>query len=199
MLKLAIEQCKLYRQALMTTDGRVKGLWKHIIGPQHEDLGYWSTSCGWAAAGIARVLATVLKWLKSRSWSDEIDSLTAWVKEILDGAIRTDDEDDTGLLRNYLDDQSWWGELAGTALLTSVVYRTAALLPDMFGKEYLDWADRKREVIAKHVNEETGIGAPTVNPRSHLQREKLWTGSPEGQCFLVLLHSAYRDFHSQKT
>lgn len=198
ILKAAIEQCKLYRDILITKEGRARGLWKHIVGSKHEDLGHWSTSCGWAAAGMMRVLATVLKWERSQKWNEEAESLISWIKEILDGAIRTDDEKETNLLRNYLDDNSWWGEVAGTALLGSVVYRMAVLASNVVGEKYLAWANRKRHAVAKHVDADTGIGAPTVNPRSHLQREKLWTGSPEAQCFLLMLHAAYRDFDSQK-
>ena len=38
-----------------------RGLWNHIVGPYNSDQRPWSTGNAWAAAGMARVLATVLK------------------------------------------------------------------------------------------------------------------------------------------
>lgn len=201
LLRVAVRQCTLYRQILQTnTTGTSAGLWHHIIGQANQDLGFWSTSNAWAAAGMSRVLATILRWPTSRGWTDEVNLLTTYIREILDAAMRTDDDNTTGLLRNYLDDTSWFGEISGTALFASVVYRMAILRPETFETvHYLDWANRKRLAVAKHVDDYTGIGKPAVNPLNHLQREPFMDGSPEGQGFLVLLHAAYRDFTCAKS
>jgi hypothetical protein len=55
--------------------------------------------------------------------SSQISSLKGWIQEILDGAMLSGF--DGGLLRNYLNDNSWFGEVSGTALLTAVAYRMA--------------------------------------------------------------------------
>lgn len=197
-LHTAILQCKLYRDILLSSDSQTAGLWHHIIGPAHKDLGFWSTSCGWAAAGMTRVLATLLKWHKSQHWEEEAQQLTEWIQEIVAGAAENDDEIESGLLRNYIGDESWWGEVAGTLLLASVVYRMAVLVPQVFDEHVLEWAEGKRAAVGRCVDLKTGIAGPVVNPRGHAQREKLEGGSPEAQSFLVLLHAAYRDWRESQ-
>ncbi|KAF2455442.1 hypothetical protein BDY21DRAFT_65950 [Lineolata rhizophorae] len=198
-MREAIDQCMLYHEVLSTGSlGKERGLWHHIVGPEKKDLGYWSTSNGWAAAGMARVLATMKKWKPTAAWKEEQQMLVCYIQEIIDGAMRTDDGSGDGLLRNYLGDESWFGEVSGTALLASVVYRVAVLEPEPYGDGswdgYLAWAHSKRAAVERHVDAATGIAAPAVQPLDHLLREPLMTGSPEGQSFVVLLYAAYRDW-----
>jgi hypothetical protein len=209
VLREAVRQCGLYREVLMVneTDGEYAGLWHHIVGPQKADGGLWSTGNGWAAAGMTRVLGTVLKapqGLFACGYGEEgmrreeaVRDLGGWIKEILDGAMRT--SMDGGLLRNYLDDPCngdghGFGEVSGTVLLASVAYRVAVLLPRVFGKVYVDWAEGVRDVIGDggHV---TGNGTvvPTVNPLGWGDTRPYTAGSPEGQCFVVLMYAAWRD------
>lgn len=94
-------QCKLYRSALQ--DGSTK-LWKHIPG---QDDGLWGTGefrttkrpffwypiadengrcCAgnaWAAAGMARVLATILASSSASTMSSQVSDLATWINEIL--------------------------------------------------------------------------------------------------------------------
>lgn len=130
-IKKAIMQCLAYRQALKpntSSDAVSAGTWQHILGPEHEDLGLWSTGNGWAAMGMARVLATLLHWpptaVEANAQIAQADLFT-WIGEILQGAMSSPKED--GLLRNYLNDTTWFGEVSGTALLTATVYRVAAM------------------------------------------------------------------------
>lgn len=44
----AVRQCGLYRDILKTSNTLN---WRHIIGPQSQDTGLWSTGNGWAAYG----------------------------------------------------------------------------------------------------------------------------------------------------
>lgn len=125
-IKTAIMQCFLYRQVLKPND---TGLWKHIVGPENQDLGLWSTGNGWAAYGMLRVLAALchVEKLKTDSNADIAKAdLFHWVGEILNSAMRAG-KDENGLLRNYLDDETWFGETSGTSLLTAAVYRLAVL------------------------------------------------------------------------
>ncbi|KAK7034656.1 hypothetical protein VNI00_012298 [Paramarasmius palmivorus] len=193
LIKEAVEQCKLYREVLLSSSPR---LWKHIVGNLHPDPGHWSTGNAWAAAGMTRVLATVLRApsyvvsaSQKRTWANE---LTSMIKEIVDGAITSPDDD--GLLRNYLDDTTWFGEISGSSLISAVVYRMAILQPDVFARDtYLEWADATRETLGEgHVTEE-GIVRPAVNPLGWDDREPFVTGSPEGQNFVVLMYAAWRD------
>ncbi|KAJ7122819.1 hypothetical protein C8R44DRAFT_784628 [Mycena epipterygia] len=186
-------QCGLYRQVLQS-GGRV---WKHIIGPQSQDTGLWSTGNGWAAAGMTRVLATIIKApvAASASWrSVAITDLTRWIQEILDGAMGFSMED--RLLRNYLNDTSGdghgFGEISGSTMLAAVAYRMAVLRPSNFGHKYISWADGIRTTMALHITS-TGIATPAVNPLNWGDTTPFTAGSPEGNNFVVLMYAAWRD------
>lgn len=193
LMKEAVRQCELYREVLMITSGPKKGLWKHIVGPSEmADEGVWSTGAAWAAYGMVRVRATISGWRPSNeTMALEIQHLDQWIGEILDGAIRTDD-DDSGLLRNYLGDSEWFGETSGTALLAAAVYRMTVLNPAAFSQaKYIDWAHEKRKAVLERVDDD-GFAYPAVNPLRHASKEPI-KESPEGESFLLMLGSAWRD------
>ncbi|KAF7369524.1 hypothetical protein MVEN_00282200 [Mycena venus] len=215
LLETAYRQCGLYREVvLFNSDASTfspvgtsptNGSWHHIVGPQSADPGLWSTGNGWAAMGMARVLATILKApvAKGTSWrADAISDLTAWIKEIIDGA-RGQSVDD-GLLRNYLNDISGdghgFGEISGSSMLAAVAYRMVVHAPEAFDAEtYVAWADGIRAVLGgddaagnPHVTEE-GIVTPAVNPLGWSDTAPWTAGSPEGNNFVVLLYAAWRD------
>ena len=204
LLLEAAEQCVLYRQILQAnTTATYKGVWEHIIGANSQDLGLWSTGNAWAAAGATRVLATVMKApiAYSCSWRSEvIEKLTEVIKEIVDGAMNS--PPDGGLLRNYLNDTvtaHGYGEISGSSLLASVVYRMAVLQPAYFTWEYIEWAEGIRTLLGQndahgnpHVTAD-GIVTPAVNPLNWYDTTPFTKGSPEGQNFVVLLYAAWRD------
>ncbi|KAK8035782.1 hypothetical protein PG991_001855, partial [Apiospora marii] len=241
LLGEALRQCGLYRDVLgvplVGGDGgsgvgngsvgafAAGGLWHHIIGPETQDLGIWSTGNAWAAAGMMRVLATALKFpqpknnnssISSNNTSEEeekrrdvdtgIKTVKSIVRDILDAAIALDDaEPAEPLLRNYLNDTSWFGELSGTTLLTATVYRLAVLAPDEFGdggngnnnnssnsSKYVKWADAKRSEIISRIDDR-GLLAPVVNPLDWGDRTP-GAESPEAQSFAVLMFAAHRDY-----
>ncbi|KAK8055647.1 hypothetical protein PG993_000874 [Apiospora rasikravindrae] len=228
LLAEVLRQCSLYRDVLGVplksgggsggeNDGSAAGgLWHHIIGPQTQDLGIWSTGNAWAAAGMTRVLATALKFpdhdnnddgtkkkkkKKSRNLDAGIQTVKTMVRDILDAAIALDAaEPDEPLLRNYLNDTTWFGELSGTTLLAATVYRLAVLVPDEFGggdnksNKYVEWADAKRPEIVSRVDAR-GLLSPVVNPLDWGDRAP-GTESPEAQAFALLLFAAYRDYQA---
>ncbi|KAJ6567249.1 hypothetical protein DFH09DRAFT_918766 [Mycena vulgaris] len=195
LLHQAYVQCGLYRQILLSQpDG---GVWEHIIGPQNQDTGLWSTGNAWAAAGMARVLATIMKApiAASAGWrGDAIADLTRWIQEIIDGAMGF--STDTGLLRNYLDDTSGdghgFGEISGSSMLAAVAYRMVILRPFDFGQKYISWADGIRRTMALHITS-NGIATPAVNPLNWGDTVPFTAGSPEGNNFVVLMYAAWRD------
>jgi rhamnogalacturonyl hydrolase YesR len=200
MVREAVEQCRLYRDIL----GTEKGLWKHIVtvgeratGEREEDdAGLWSTSNGWAAAGMTRVLAAISGSGFDVEVREEQRLLAEMIEEIVHGAMVAD-TDDSGLLRNYIDDESWFGEVAGTALLAANAFRMAVLAPTIFDAPYTDWALRKMEAVGRCVDVKTGIAAPLVNPLKESQRTPLSGPSPEGQAFVVLMYAAWRDWKNE--
>lgn len=204
LLATAVQQCLLYREVLGVPPDAdsAAGLWHHIIGPESQDLGIWSTGNAWAAAGMTRVLATAKKAPSSTLLSDsssaaadtDTDGLESAIRAILDGAIALDDEP---LLRNYLNDTAWFGELSGTTLLAATAYRMAALAPATFGVEagaggYVAWADAKRREVTARIGTD-GLLYPVVNPLDWSDRTPA-AESPEAQSFAVLLFAAYRDY-----
>jgi len=197
LLRVAVQQCLLYRDVLAVPqqqDPRAGGLWHHIDGPHTEDLGIWSTGNAWAAAGMTRVLATARKSHSATALASDLEGLVTAIKHILDTAIALDNaEPNEPLLRNYLNDSSWFGELSGTTLLTATTYRLAKLEPKTFGKSsYVKWADAKRKEVVKRINNE-GLLSPVINPLNWGDRTPA-TASPEAQSFAVLMFAAYRDF-----
>ncbi|KAL1795109.1 hypothetical protein ACET3X_006925 [Alternaria dauci] len=195
MVKESVRQCELYHEVL----GTQKGYWKHIANAAgvrnvKSDDGAWCTSNAWAAAGMARVLATLRKSQYGSKTEEEQMTLLQMTQDILDGAIQAD-TDTSGLLRNYLDDETWFPEVAGTALMAATAFRMAVLEPALFEKRYTDWAISKLDAVSRHIDEETGIAAPVVNSLNEGQRTPLKGVNPEGQAFIVSLYAAWRDWN----
>lgn len=194
LVRESVRQIELYRDVLVIKEGKRKGLWRHIVGPDNPDPGAWSTGNGWAAYGMLRVRATITAgWEKaSTAMTKEVAALDSYVLELLEAVIRTDD-DDSGLLRNYLSEEKWWPEAAGTTLLTASAYRMVMFMePSKRRTKLIKWADSKRKAVAAHVNDD-GIVMPTVNPYGHNQELPSEGYSPEAAAFLLLMGSAWRD------
>jgi rhamnogalacturonyl hydrolase YesR len=198
LLTLSVHQCTLYSSILQ----HPSGCWSHIIdapGTAHlstkQDPGLWSSSNGWAAAGMSRVLSTIRHASPSfrSSLAEEEKRLVQMIKGIISGA-RNFDTHPSGLLRNRLDDESWFGEVAGTALIAATAFRMAVLEPDVFDSTYTEWAMRKMDNIEGCVHQSSGIVAPVVNPTSDEQCTPLVGVSPEAQAFVVMMYAAWRDW-----
>lgn len=200
------------------------GLWVHIIGPRTADPGIWSTGNAWAAAGMMRVLATLAKAPgdmfvnePSASKQGQGDSLThgwkkkamedigATIRAILDASILLQSKNSDksgGLLRNYMDDPTWFGEISGSTLLASVAYRLVSLkeypLQHSTAAKYIKFAESIRLTLrhrksGNHVTN-NGTVTPAVNPLGWGDRQPWTAGSPEGQNFVVLMYAAWRDW-----
>lgn len=191
ILKEAAHQCEKYAEVLKTESGA----WLHIVGQPDttNDRKLWSTGNGWAAAGMARVLATMRKSSFKKETRQEQQALVGLIKNIVDGS-RHFDTDSSGLLRNYLNITTWFGEISGTSLIAATVFRMAVLEPKVFDKSYTDWAKAKMKVVYSKIDKDTGIVAPAVNPLDWGDTRPFVTGSPEGQSFVVLLDAAHRDW-----
>ena len=193
LLKESALQCQYYHDVLI----QPSSTWMLIIGPEVQDYALWSTGNGWAAAGMSRVLATLKKSPLASKTKKEQSSLVSMIQQILDGTIALD-TDNSGLLRNYLNDTTWWGEISGTSILAATALRAAKLEPKVFGKKYTNWAVEKMHQVNKRIDasegENKGIVSPAINPLNWHDKTPYTSGSPEGQSFVVLLHAAYRDW-----
>ncbi|KAM6492170.1 hypothetical protein JOM56_011894 [Amanita muscaria] len=210
LLQEAVNQATEYRQILRANNTPCVGAWEHIVGPASADPGLWSTGNAWAAAGMTRVLATVLKApvaQEDSGWQQwAVDALSGYIQEILDAAIEAPTED--GLLINYWNDAvntdgHGYGEISGSSLLASVAYRLAVLKPAGLSPakvaSYASFGDKIRNVLGgkdsqgkPHITA-NGTATPAVNPLNWYDTTPWTAGSPEGNNFVVLLYTAWRD------
>jgi hypothetical protein len=194
LLKEAARQCKLYHDVLEQQSGP----WLHIKSKTSSgngvtnDLALWSSGNGWAAAGMSRVFATMQKSPYNSQTTTEQSQLSGMIKDILDGAISMD-IDSSGLLRNYLNDSSWFAEISGTSILAATALRMAKLDPGNFGSHYVDWAAKKKQAVDGHIDTGSGIVSPAIDPLDWHNRNQYTSGSPEGQSFVVLMYAAWAD------
>ncbi|KAJ7142603.1 hypothetical protein C8R44DRAFT_974264 [Mycena epipterygia] len=190
LLETAYLQCGLYRSVLLfssnTSDTafllhslRPPTAAGTTVGPQSAEPGLWSTGNGWAAAGMARVLAAVLKapvTLNTAGCDTTITDFTPWIQEIVEGARAA--PADLGLLRNHPDDTTpgyGFGEISGSALIAAVAYRIVVLTPEAFN------ADTDAQVNPHVTQNGTATGYGAVDG-----------GESEGNNFVVL-YAAWRD------
>ncbi|KAG6836794.1 hypothetical protein H0H93_003040 [Arthromyces matolae] len=227
-LQEAVYQCSAYRQILhyntSSLDATFTGLWDHILGPTYNvDAGLWSTGNAWAASGITRVLATVIKapqikgsthneTLSIAQWRESAKGeLTTLVKEIIDAVIDSGEASyENGLVRNYFNNPTIFGETSGSSLFAAVIYRLVVLLPNVFGKsspagkKYINWAEGIRKTLGGTfvapdgtnmtlVDRTNGTVRPAVNPLGWGDTAPFMTGSPEGQSMVTMLYAAWRD------
>ncbi|KAG6910742.1 hypothetical protein DXG01_008274 [Tephrocybe rancida] len=221
-LQEAVFQCQAYRNILhynaTSPNATFTGLWEHILGPYYNgDTGLWSTGNAWAAAGMTRILATVIKAppfstdnatepAEIIQWrSTAITTLTTLIKEIIDAVIDAGDASyDGGLARNYFNNPTIFGDTSGSSLFAATVYSLVVLRPKVFGKKYVVWAEGIRKTLGgsfvdangttfTHVDANNGTARPAVNPLAWADVKPWMAGSPEGQSFVVLLYAAWRD------
>lgn len=186
LLQLAYDQCRLYRNYLRDASG----LWKHIVlGDEgSQDLRHWGTGNAWAAAGMMRVLQTIMHSDQARQFDAQQGDLIAWIREIL--AASWANQQPSGALTNVIDDPSTFPDSSSTALLAAVTYRYAVLTSD---DSLIPAANRALNFIRQNVNPD-GWLLQTVDPETFYTASSPGTFSPEGQAFVLLLHAAWKDF-----
>jgi rhamnogalacturonyl hydrolase YesR len=194
LLQEVVRQCELQREVLQD---RESGLWKHVVGPQKPDPGFWSTGNGWAVCGLVRVYAAVRKFrtMLPETVPEYLESqLEEFIKSIIRGAVSSDAGD--GLLRNYLNDASYCGEKAGTAAIASAIFRMAVLKRSAVSDEEVAWAETMVGAVLSNLAKD-GTIAPVVNPLTSRDRVPQF-GSAEGQAFTLYLIAAQRDWHKHE-
>jgi hypothetical protein len=96
------------------------------------------------------------------------------------------------LLRNYIDDDSSFGEACGTTLLAATTYRMAQYrLLGPNSSHLLSKADQARKAIYENNIDSQGWLYPVVNPLDWSQEG---SHSPEGQAFVLMMEAAFRDY-----
>ncbi|KAI0832503.1 Six-hairpin glycosidase [Trametes gibbosa] len=186
LLKIAYQQCKLYRQYLRDSSG----LWKHIVLGSWQDNHHWGTGNAWAAAGMLRVLETIRHSNLASKMKNEQADLKSWINEVVSASWQH--QHSNGTLFNYIDESDSFADSSSTALLASVTYRMAALTGDT---SQLSAADKAYNLIKSSVDS-GGWLRNTVDPLTFNTASAPSGHSPEGQAFVLLLQSAYRDYHA---
>jgi hypothetical protein len=144
-------------------------------------------------AGLSHVLATSKKWGPTQDDVDFQKELVEIIKEICNGVIAVD-HDTSGLLRSSLKDKLSLGDVGGTALMAASVFRMAILEPEIFGRKYLTWAEKKSQAVFEHFDFVSGIASSLPTPFKESQQEPLVTGSSDTQSYVILLFAARRDY-----
>lgn len=184
----------LYSAVLCTPDG----LWRHIANDPgtsdvKSDEGAWSTANAWVAAGISRVLATLAHSHLAPQLIEEQAALRGLLQSTLDAVIMVDTHP-SHLLRNYLDDNTAFADVAGTALMAAAAFRFALLHEKADAEPYAAWASAKLHAVAQHIDTESGIAHPVVDSLKENREMSVGEVNPEAQAFVVLAWAAWRDW-----
>ncbi|TFY81789.1 hypothetical protein EWM64_g2222 [Hericium alpestre] len=169
----AYNQCRTYRAALFDGNTTTTG----------------GTGNAWAAAGMMRVLTTIANSPFNNAMQKEQSDLKAWINEIFTGAWAC--QKDKGELYNYIDQDSSFPDSSSTALLAATTFRYISLTQDY---THIVPATRALGWVRKNVDKD-GWLLNTVDPESFSTPSGTGTHSPEGQSFVLLLHSAWKAFH----
>ncbi|KAF5369773.1 hypothetical protein D9758_001319 [Tetrapyrgos nigripes] len=191
LLQIAYEQCSLYRDGLRDENG----LWRHVAEGSWQDNTHWATGNAWAAAGMLRVLATLNYTSQAQNFVAQRANLTSWIQEIITATWQHQSEN--GTLLNVIDDPTSFADSASTALLAYVTYRMALHTGDY---TLIPNADKALQLVESSIDSQ-GLLRNTVNPYTFNTASTPDVPSPEGQAFVLLLHSAWRDgnFSSDST
>lgn len=211
LLNETINQIGLYRDVLRNNSGPASHWWLHVSANNSDaDLRPWSSGNAYVVAGLARVLATTVHWGPTASWTSEQTNLKTWIREITDAvkdnaligavspAVARVAQDDQGLIPNYLAGTGvdrtvgTFGEVTGTALMGSAIYRLLVLAPDWFEADYESYAGQLRSAIANHWFS-NGVLSPSVMPYDAESTVPYTAGSAQAQSAGGLLYAAYRD------
>ncbi|GJJ15870.1 hypothetical protein Clacol_010148 [Clathrus columnatus] len=193
VLNEAYIQCELYRNALIHS-GPTGPLWAHIRNDNgtYADEGLWATGNGWAALGMLHVQQTIVKSSYASDFGPQVQNLTSWIKEILDGTFAAIGSDD--LIPDYIQGGPTFGDASASSALASVAFRVAVLNPTVFGKNYTDTASKIYNAVLNGVSN-LGVLSPVVDPLSWSQTGLL---STEAQAFGIMMIEAYNAWSNSK-
>ena len=145
---------------------------------------------GWAAAGITRVLATILYSNYAADYTNETTNLANWAEDIVTAAfaeIRSDD-----LLPNIfgVSSGSTFSDGGASALLASVAYRLASLGYISSNGSLIETAEQIRAAVEDSIGSD-GWLSPVSDPLTFTDEG---SESPEAQAFVLLLEAAFADW-----
>jgi unsaturated rhamnogalacturonyl hydrolase len=173
----AVRQIEGFRARLWHPEA---GLYAHIWDEGEGAFvraAHWGVGNGWAAAGMARVIAAL---------SPEMDRararLIGYVRELLDGCLAHVRAD--GLFHDVIDDPETFVETNLSQMLAYTIYR--GLHEGWLDGTYRAHADRMRHAAHAQVDEYGLVQGVCSAPRF----DRPGT-APEGQAFFLLMEAAY--------
>lgn len=159
-----------------------KNLYAHIWDEGKGDFerkACWGGGNGWMAAGIARILRHL-----PPSMNTERQKLVSYAKEVIDGCLAHMRSD--GYFHDIVDDPTSFLEVNLGQMLAYTMYR--GVQDGWLDDPYRTKADFIRHAAHKKVDHfglvRDVCGAPTFSKPGV---------SPEGQAFLILMETAYKD------
>jgi len=181
-----------YDEALLQVFGLRKRLWNpgnKLLSHRWDDgrrqfrrQAFWGVGNGWAAAGITRVIAAL-----PPDRRDDLERLTAFLKELLDGCLAHQRPD--GLFHDVLDQPDSFVETNLAQILAFTIYTgvPGGWLP----ATYVSAADRMRAAARAKVDRYGFVqgvcGAPTFDHAGV---------ATEGQAFFLMMEAAKAKFHA---
>ncbi|OGO04705.1 MAG: glycosyl hydrolase [Chloroflexi bacterium RBG_13_56_8] len=140
---------------------------------------FWGVGNGWAAAGLARVIAAL-----PLSMSAERERLIGYAREVIDGCLvhlRSD-----GLFHDVVDDCASFVETNLAQMLSYTIFR--GVTAGWLAASYLDKARRMREAAHSKVDAHGLVQGVCAAPAFDSPGF-----APEGQAFFLLMEAAARD------
>ena len=176
----ALHQIDGYWSALLDAD---KGLLSH----QWDDgakrfirRDVWGVGNGWAAAGMARVIAML-----PEGRAADRERLVERIRMILDAAIRLQRPD--GLFHDVLDDPQTFAEVNSGQMFAYTIYR--GVKAGWLNEGYVEAAERMRRAAQREVDRyglvRNVCGMPSFDRPGV---------APEGQAFYILMEAARADY-----
>ena len=176
----AVKQVVGYRRIMLDPGKR---LYYHIWDEDRQEFErklLWGVGNGWAAAGMARVIAAL-----PVAMADEKQAIAGYVRELVDACLAYRRAD--GLFYDILDDPKTFVETNVAQMLSYAIYRGAR--GGWLDAEYLKHAEVMRAAARAKVDQyglvQGVCGAPNFN-RSGT--------ATEGQAFFLLMEAAHRDW-----
>jgi unsaturated rhamnogalacturonyl hydrolase len=178
----ALKQIIGMRNVLWNSDHKLFSHRWHNEKNEFINKNFWGVGNGWAAAGMARVIATL-----PESMNDSKKILIQYVKEVIDGClvyIRPD-----GLFHNNVDQPETFVETNLSQMLAYTIFR--GVKANWLDKGYLKHAHAMRNAAIVKVDKYGFVqgvcGAPFFNSSGR---------ATEGQAFFLLMEAAYNDFQA---
>jgi rhamnogalacturonyl hydrolase YesR len=190
LLELAYNQIRLYRQYLLDSTNLLQHIVLGIVSVQ--DHGHWSTGNGWFLSGMLRILRIVQLSPYAAQMYQEQKNIITWANELLNAIWKL--QQPNGALLNYLDQPAnqTFPESSGTALIAAATFRLASIVRyvDPSVQVNVPAAEKARRYIVSHVDSDGWLQG-VVDPLDWFQ---VGSKSPEGQAFVLMMYSAYRDW-----